>query len=424
MSRGKYEKRSLKKSIWSRVRIVISILLIVAALVLAALYFIQQKKLANIQEEVVAEAGTESVNAEAFLKKSYGGTLSFVSAPSHEMLNVPGTYPIEIQWGSKIYSSALRVVDTKAPTGTVQNVTCYGELPDPKSFVSDVQDVTDVTISYKETPDVTVAGDKDVTILLTDTSGNTAELPATLTVIIDKESPVIEGVKPIVVYEGDAVSYRAGISVTDEIDTAPQLNVDSGDVDLSKTGKYKLVYTASDAAGNTTSVETTVEVRERQDWFVEVDVINEKVDEVLAKIIKEGMTKEEQVKAIYRWIQKNCSYANHSDKTDYLQAAYVMLTKHSGDCFNYFSTTKMMFERLGIDNIDVRKVKNHPKDSDHYWSLVSLDEGKTWYHFDATPRINAVNLCLVTDAYLDAYSAANNNCHNRDKSLYPATPEK
>ncbi len=33
------------------------------------------------------------------------------------------------------------------------------------------------------------------------------------------------------------------------------------------------------------------------------------------------------------------------------------------------------------------------------------------------------DFCLVTDAFLDAYSASHNNCHNRDKTLYPATPE-
>jgi hypothetical protein len=82
-----------------------------------------------------------------------------------------------------------------------------------------------------------------------------------------------------------------------------------------------------------------------------------------------------------------------------------------------------MFERLDIDNIDVRKVKNYEGDADHFWSLVSVDGGETWYHFDATPRIGGGDFCLITDEALDEYSVNHKNSHNRDKSLYPATPE-
>ena len=136
------------------------------------------------------------------------------------------------------------------------------------------------------------------------------------------------------------------------------------------------------------------------------------------------MTKREQVEAIYDWMRSSCSYSGHSEKTDFIQGAYVMLTERSGDCFNFYALSKLLFDRLGIDNIDVRKVKNYTGDSDHYWSLVSLDGGQTWYHFDSTPRVGAGDdFCLVTDAFLDAYSAEHNNCHNRDTSLYPATPE-
>ena len=43
---------------------------------------------------------------------------------------------------------------------------------------------------------------------------------------------------------------------------------------------------------------------------------------------------------------------------------------------------------------------------------------------DTTPRVGeGDDFCLVTDAFLDAYSDTHDKCHNRDKSLYPATPE-
>ena len=84
-----------------------------------------------------------------------------------------------------------------------------------------------------------------------------------------------------------------------------------------------------------------------------------------------------------------------------------------------------MLERLGFVNIDVVKVPNYEGDSRHYWSLVSLDGGKTYYHLDTTPRKGeGDDFCLVTDAFMDNYSAAHGNCFNRDKTLYPATPEE
>ncbi len=237
-------------------------------------------------------------------------------------------------------------------------------------------------------------------------------------------APVISGVRPIVCYAGDAVSYRAGITVSGDDDAEPALELDTTKVDLSKVGKYPIVYTARDKWGNTSQQETTVEVRERKEGYVSADLVTEKADQLIGQIIHKGMSQREQVEAIYAWLRGNCRYSGHSDKSDYLQAAYKMLTEYSGDCYNYFAASKLLFDRLGIDNIDVKKVKNHPDDSNHYWSMVSLDGKKTWYHFDATPRVgNGDDFCLVTDAFLDAYSNTHDKCHNRDKSLYPATPE-
>lgn len=155
----------------------------------------------------------------------------------------------------------------------------------------------------------------------------------------------------------------------------------------------------------------------------ETDPIDAAADALLDTLLWEGATAEEQVCAIYQWARSSLSYGGHSDRGDWRQAAYTMLTEYRGDCYGYFAVTKLLFDRLGIPNIDVRKVKNDPDDSDHFWSMVSVDGGKTWYHFDATPRVGeGDDFCLVTDEFLDAYSENNKGSHNRDKSLYPETP--
>jgi len=420
------ERRALKKK-RMRQRWVLQRLCVLLALILVILLaIIAVLKLTNgvtVKKELTVEAGVDYVDANRFLEEEETGA-SFAEDLTVEELSTPGSYPVEVVWKNRTYKATLKVVDTTAPVATPVNATSFGNRVEAARFVTDIQDATEVTVTFKEEPDVTVEGQQQVTVILTDTSGNQTEVNAVLMVIIDSEAPVITGVAPIVVYLGDAVSYRAGIEVSDDLDSHPALNVDNSAVDLSSVGTYKLVYTAVDAAGNTTTLETTVDVREKQDWYVELDVIYEKVDSLLEKLVTDSMSKREQVQTIYKWARTNCTYSGHSDKSDYLQGAYIMLTERTGDCFNYFAVTKLMFERLGIDNIDVKKVKNYEGDSNHYWSLVSLDDGETWYHFDSTPRMGTGDdFCLVTDAFLDAYSAAHKNCHNRDKTLYPATPE-
>ena len=241
---------------------------------------------------------------------------------------------------------------------------------------------------------------------------------------LDSAPPVIHGVTDLYAYMGSPVSYLSGITATDDTDPAPALTVDSSAVDLSRAGTYRVVYTAADSAGNRTSAETTVTVLNKKEGSVELETIYAVADRKLERILTDGMTTREQVEAIYKWARSSLAYSGHSDKSDWLQAAYRMLTEGEGDCFSYFAVTKLMFVRLGIPNIDVQKARNFDTDSDHYWSLVSVDGGETYYHFDATPRKGSGDdFCLVTDKFLDAYSKAHKNCHNRDKSRYPATPE-
>ncbi len=241
----------------------------------------------------------------------------------------------------------------------------------------------------------------------------------------DLQPPVIEGVADQTVFVGDTVSYRSGVTVTDDRDPDPVLTVNSDGVDLSTPGEYTVIYVAADAAGNEARAEAKIIVEARPEGYVDPAEIYAEVDEILASIIGEDMTTEEQVRAIYQWIRRKIVYGDHSDREDYVQTAYTTIQRGYGDCFGYFAVGKILMERLDIPNIDVQKVRNYPHDSDHFWSLVSVDGGESYYHFDVTPRINQKrDLCLITDKALDAFSAAHGNSHNRDKALYPATPEE
>lgn len=404
--------------------VVLAVIFVVVLAITGAYAAYEKETVSRVYPELTLEAGSPVITEADLLAKPDGKPVTILENVTEAQMRVPGNYTVLFTWRDRTFSTVLHVVDTVAPEGTAQDLTAVGPLPPASDFLTSINDTTDVTVSYKEEPDMTKAGTREITLVLTDAAGNTTELPAKITVVVDTQAPVISGAKNITVYVGGTVAYRADVTVTDDLDAAPTLDVDNTGVDLHKVGKYTATYVAKDASGNETKKQITVDVREKTAHAVDLDTVNQLADQLIGQIIKPNTTQKQQVRAIYNWARSACSYSNHSDKSDYLQGAYQMLTKKSGDCFNYYAVTKLLFDRLGIPNQDVRKVKNNPTDSDHYWSLVSLDEGKTWYHFDSTPRVgDGDNFCLVTDAFLDAYSDSHRKCHNRDKSLYPATPE-
>lgn len=244
----------------------------------------------------------------------------------------------------------------------------------------------------------------------------------------DQVAPVISGAKDLEVYAGGTVSYKTGVTVTDDLDPKPSLTVDNSQVDMSTPGVYDVTYTATDAAGNTTSVTVKLTVKVKPANFVEPDVIYARVDALLAQFIRDDMTDREKAEAVYVWTRRggfigpgHFTYSGSTSRhDDYLQAAYEFLQLKKGDCFYFYAIQKLMLERLGIPTIDCKKVPNFEGDSNHYWLLVSVDGGETYYHYD---NVWSWDLCLVTDAELDALSATQDSKpFNRDTSLYPATP--
>ena len=238
----------------------------------------------------------------------------------------------------------------------------------------------------------------------------------------DTQAPVIQGAADITLRMGETAAYFRGVTVQDDQDASPTLEVDSTRVDLSSPGVYPLYYTARDASGKETCLEVSVTVLPRE--TEEDGTIDRAVEEILTGILTPDMTQRQQVEAIYTWAKEHIRYAGHTSRVDYRQAGYETITSGEGDCYGYFAAAKLMLEALDIPNVDVCKVKRSDDDSEHFWSLVSVDGGETYYHFDATPRVGQTEeLCLVTDLFLDSFDTFHDGCHNRDKSLYPATPE-
>ena len=140
-------------------------------------------------------------------------------------------------------------------------------------------------------------------------------------------------------------------------------------------------------------------------------------DQILSQITTAEMSKRQKANAIYDWVRGHMKYVNHSEKGDWVKAAYDGLRKKKGDCYTYYAVSLALLTRADIESIEVVRTDGH-----HWWNLINCGDG--WYHFDTTPRAkNNRKFFMWTDAQLDAYNQISGGTHTRDKSLYPATPE-
>ena len=407
-------RRRKKKKAMKRKRMLRNMILTGFALIIVVvLFFIFWKP---VHKQVTLEVG-EEIQLNDFLKKEKKRA-NFVTNIEEIDTAKLGEHKVVVKVGLRKFKAKLEIVDTVAPAAEAAEVRAMmGQTPEASECVTNIVDKTNVTVSYKTEPDVSAEGETVAVVLLTDEAGNATEVEVPVTVWCDKVAPTIEGAKTIEVTVGGTVSYRQAVTVKDDIDPEPKLSIDNSKVDLNKAGFYEVVYTATDASGNSTSVKAVVNVVPKEDSgnITEQQVLD-LAKKVLDRITNDSMTDREVAFAIYKWTNKNIGYVGTSDKSSWLKGAHQAFTKQSGDCYNYFAAAKAMYKVAGIDNVDV--VKSDTSHSSHYWSLINLGTG--WYHVDCTPRKGEGDLFfMVTDAELEKYSKAHGNTHIFDKNAYP-----
>ena len=370
---------------------------------------------------VFAEAG-QSVSPYDFTdKKDF--TVRFVNEPETTV----GCHVVSID-ADKPFNALLIVTDTVAPELTVTDGDLWcGDEPHLEDFVLSISDASPVYL-YCEggMPDTYNAGERLLYLKVKDICGNESSVStALLKVTADEEPPVISGVKNRSFVVGDTVAYKQDVTVSDNRDKPEdiKLSVDSSKVDVNKAGTYEVTYTAVDRAGNASekTAKFTFKTTAAQK---EDDKLNTYVEKVAKSIFTDGMSKAQQVRAIYHWVRDNVYYAGHYSGRTWKKEAIVGFSDRRGDCYTHFACAKALLEYCGIDNIDVEKVRNSSSEPRHFWSLVNVGTG--YYHFDTTQRTASTkfNGFMRTDAQLLKYSKNNKNSHRFDSSKYPATPKE
>ena len=377
-------------------------------------------RISNIKAETAIEVGSSSLNAADLVQDP---TLTATLLTDLETLDLStlGEHIIEVECMGRIYSTRLAVVDTIPPAATVQPVSIWlGEQPEATAFVKDVQDLTQVVVSYDAPPDFEREGEQTVAIALTDEGGNRTVLDASLTLIRDSEPPRINGVRNRTIFLGDTILYRSGVTVTDNRDSDVKLEIENSKVNLAAPGEYTMTYFAVDAAGNRAEVNCIITVLKETPQQEEVYAM---ADKILARIIKDNMTKREKAWAIHQWCHGNIFYTGDTDDSDTIAGAYQAFKYNKGDCFTYYAAAEVLLTRAGIDNMRVTRVGGSSK---HYWNLVNCGDG--WYHFDSSWRIHGDYYVtfMKTDAEVAAYTEdytrrypQHPNYYTFDPTLYP-----
>lgn len=219
--------------------------------------------------------------------------------------------------------------------------------------------------------------------------------------IVDTLTPVITQIKKLSAREGDTVSYKKAVEITDNSNNV-SLEVDTSAVDLNKIGTYAVTYTATDSFQNSTTLETTITISKK------VRKTEEDIKELAMKVIDKEVDKNDskfdQARALYKWVVKHVTYSHSSgDRSSIWAGAYEGLYDHYGDCYAFYATYSVLLTYAGIDNECVARVDGK---TNHWWNLVNTGDG--WYHCDSSPRRygDGYDCFMQTDDQIAAYTEA------------------
>ena len=389
--------------------VLIGIILVAAGGFVALPYLI-------VEGPVTMEAGGRLPAVDEFLRWK-NQNASFATDPAQEVdVNAIGEYTLLVHVYDRNIPATLCVADTTPPVVETRPVTIFsGEEVSTEDFIAQISDVTATTVAFAGEVDTDTAGETSVELVVEDEGKNVTRVTAALTVCVDEEPPVITGVTELRTTQGGTISYKKGVEVTDNLDADVKLEIDNSQVNLDVAGTYDVIYTATDSAGNSTSVTTQVIVERPSIENVTQESVNQVADELLASILTDDMSQYEKAQKIYWWCHDNIAYVDGTPKENPVKGAYRGLVNRRGDCYTYAMTAKILLTQAGISNMDIERIPSG--NSMHYWNLVDIGEG--WYHFDTCRRADGSTFFYKTDAEIKAYSDAHNGTHNYDRSLYP-----
>lgn len=257
---AKYSKRR-QRLIRRRRRLLAAMASVFLLIIGGTLLFLNLHPLFLKHSEIRHELA-EEFHPEDNIRFVFGGDAKDVKIAGEVDVSTPGDYPLLYSFKRGRKEVNVHVEDTTPPELKVKSYTTdLTEQINPDMFIEQVKDAAETTVSFEKEKDWSKKGKYRVKIVAEDASGNRTVETATLIREEDKTGPEIKGADADVkVLERKTVDFMEGVSVSDDMDPDPQMDVDSGGVDLDTPGTYKVVYVAKDRSGNETKIERKVTV--------------------------------------------------------------------------------------------------------------------------------------------------------------------
>jgi hypothetical protein len=210
-----------------------------------------------------------------------------------------------------------------------------------------------VTVVISGSVDSSTLGDYTVTYTATDSAGNSSNVTRTVTVILPPDTA-----PPVITLNGDSVisifldeTYdELGATATDDRDTSVEV-LTSGAVDTSTLGDYIVTYTATDIAGNTSSITRTITVILPPDQTAPTGTINFPIDSSVA--VNETVMVRGTVNDASEVVEVKVNGASVSFSERQNKQAKSSSTQQSNDTYTYSWQAELALENGGSFDIKV-----------------------------------------------------------------------
>ena len=366
--------------------LMVGVVIVLFILVGVRTFIFYQDETDLLIQEVTIEAGSAKPDISMYFREEPAFPQLVNTNLNFDEVNtdLPQTISFNIQMYGRNFPCRLIIADTIPPEGQgiTQKIFTCDEIPDAASCITGIEDITDVVATWQDLPDMSEGGNFTAVALLTDGCGNVTTVEVPFEVTKDDTPPVIEGVRDMEVYIGDAITYKDKVTVTDDYDENPVLDVDTSNVDLYEEGTYEVTYTATDFSGNETSITINLTLSEKPEGYVEPEVVYAEAKKVLDEITEPGMTDEEIALQICWWCRYNIRFILRTETRSWTEAAYNAFVYRTGNCFSTAYAAKALYDVAGFENMIIERYPYQT--ATHFWNYVLING--QWYHCDSTWR--------------------------------------
>ena len=415
---AKKTETKMNKSIVMLLVGAVIVLVLVLAGAKAVMFFNDENDL--LIREVTIEAGSQRPELSMFFsaEPTFPNLVSCNLNFDEVNIDLPQTISFNINIYGKNNACKLLIQDSIPPVGegVPQKIFASQDLPDAMDCITNINDITDVSATWRDVPDMSNGGNFIAVAALTDGCGNETLVNVPFEVTKDSTPPEIKGALDIEAYIGDSISYRETLIVTDDYDANPSITIDTSAVNVNEEGTYDVVYTATDFSGNETSVTITLTMMEKPEGYVEPEVVYEEARKILDEITEPGMTDEEVCLQIIWWCRYNINFILRTYSDSWTEAAYNAFIYRSGNCYSTVYAVKALLDVAGIENMIIER---YPYETaTHFWNYVHING--QWYHCDATWRqgYDSYFFMYTTEELLDFWQGGWNG-FQFDEDKYP-----